>query len=89
MMPPDFNLRCTTRHNRLRLRRTSQFKAPLTLIIRAYAFTINNYTDEDVALSKALNYTYIILGNEKGDEGTPHIQGFVYHKTQLYGAIFD
>uniref|UniRef100_UPI0040481752 hypothetical protein n=1 Tax=Polaribacter sp. TaxID=1920175 RepID=UPI0040481752 len=50
---------------------------------RGYAFTINNYTDEDVALSKALNYTYIILGNEKGDEGTPHIQGFVYFKSPI------
>lgn len=50
---------------------------------RAYAFTINNYTDEDVELVKNLNYSYIILGNEMGDEGTPHIQGFVYLKSPI------
>jgi len=55
---------------------------------RSFAFTINNYTDEDVELSKALNYSYIILGNETGDEGTPHIQGFVFFKSPISFSSF-
>lgn len=46
---------------------------------RAYCFTINNYTEEDMSLLNALNYTYIICGYEGESDGkTPHIQGFVY-----------
>lgn len=45
---------------------------------RAYAFTINNYTDEDVESCKKLKCRYIILGDEIGENGTKHIQGYVY-----------
>lgn len=46
---------------------------------RAYCFTINNYTDDDLSLLNALNYKYIVIGYEGEDEGkTRHIQGFVY-----------
>ena len=46
---------------------------------RAYCFTINNYTEEDMSLLNALNYTYIVCGYEGESDGkTQHIQGFVY-----------
>lgn len=50
---------------------------------RGFCFTINNYTDEDLAFcmdQETLQYRYILCGFEVGDEeGTPHIQGYVYY----------
>lgn len=47
-----------------------------------FVFTINNYTDNDIADVLGLSYnnwaTYIIAGFEVGDEGTPHIQGYLH-----------
>lgn len=49
---------------------------------RDYCFTLNNPTDHDKELARQLasnsKVRYLILGNEKGDSGTPHIQGYVY-----------
>lgn len=50
---------------------------------RSYCFTINNYTIEDVELIKKLKYQYILLGNEKGENETPHIQGYVYFQNPI------
>lgn len=44
---------------------------------RAYVFTINNYADSDVEALKAIECRYMIVGDEEGDEGTPHLQGYV------------
>lgn len=51
---------------------------------RAWCFTINNYTDEDIVMCMAMaeKARYIVMGFEKGDEGTPHIQGYVYFDNQ-------
>lgn len=44
-------------------------------------FTINNYTDDDILccelLSEDNNVSYLVYGFEVGDNGTPHIQGYV------------
>lgn len=57
---------------------------------RDYCFTINNYTDEDLdallVLQAAPNLKYLICGKEKGEEGTPHIQGYVYFKNPVVFA---
>lgn len=42
-----------------------------------WVFTLNNYTDEDISSLKAINCNYILLGYEVGENGTPHIQGFI------------
>lgn len=51
---------------------------------RDYCFTINNPTEDDYhnvhTLSMDDAVKYIIVGKEKGDEGTPHYQGYVYFK---------
>ena len=42
-----------------------------------WCFTINNWTEENYAQAWALETKYIIIGKEKGESGTPHLQGFV------------
>lgn len=41
---------------------------------RAWCVTINNPTDEDREKIKEMPLKYSIIGEEKGDEGTPHLQ---------------
>lgn len=47
---------------------------------RGWCLTINNYTDKDVEDLKTCKYTYIIIGNEVGESGTPHLQIYLYYK---------
>lgn len=49
---------------------------------RAFVFTINNYTEEDELQISFMQPQYAIYGKEVGDSGTPHLQGYVYFKTQ-------
>ena len=44
---------------------------------RAYVFTLNNYTEEELENIKKLKYKYIIIGDEIGESGTPHLQGYI------------
>lgn len=52
---------------------------------RGWCFTINNFTDEDYNSAQALckSSSYGILGLECGKEGTPHIQGYIYHPNRF------
>lgn len=58
---------------------------------RNWVFTLNNYTEEELqqiqqfAVSKDCNY--LIYGIEKGDAGTPHLQGYFEYskKSRLTG----
>lgn len=41
-------------------------------------FTINNYTDQDVLdLKSNTKITYLVFGYEVGENGTPHLQGYL------------
>lgn len=44
---------------------------------RSFAFTLNNYSDNDIVLLKGIVCNYIIFGKEIGDSGTPHLQGTI------------
>lgn len=45
---------------------------------RAWCFTINNPIETDKVDLNYHNVTYAVVGNEIGDNGTQHLQGFVY-----------
>lgn len=47
---------------------------------RSYSFTINHYTDDDLADILVMSdiARYVIAGFEVGKDGTPHVQGYVY-----------
>lgn len=48
-----------------------------------WCFTINNPKDNYADVYGAKNWSYMIIGNEVGDEGTPHLQGFVAYNTRV------
>lgn len=52
---------------------------------RAWAFTINNYTDADGANLAAIEsvINYMIIGKEGKDTATPHMQGYVKLKNAM------
>jgi len=47
---------------------------------RNFMWTLNNYTDEEVALLQAVDCKYMTWGFEVGDSGTPHLQGLTIFK---------
>lgn len=49
---------------------------------RNFVFTVNNYTDDDVKALDAFECSYMIYGYEKGESGTPHLQGYCEMKIQ-------
>jgi len=54
---------------------------------RSYCFTINNYTDDELKCVRGLvdnfggDFRYVCFGIEKGDSGTPHLQGYLELKS--------
>ena len=54
---------------------------------KRYCFTINNWTDADIARLKKIDCKYMVVGVEVGENGTPHLQGYVrFTKQQRFNA---
>ncbi len=53
--------------------------------VRTWCFTLNNYNEEDIKnLLEAFKKCRYVFQEEKGDEGTEHLQGCVTFKNQVY-----
>lgn len=44
--------------------------------LRNFVFTVNNPTQEDENNLQELGYQYLVYGQETGESGTPHLQGY-------------
>jgi len=49
---------------------------------RGWCYTLNNYTEEERDALRALKSVYHVFGYERGEEGTPHLQGYVHFQHQ-------
>lgn len=55
---------------------------------RRVVFTLNNYTSEEEEHLKRLEAKWLIFGKEKGESGTPHLQGaIIWHNPRTLSAI--
>jgi hypothetical protein len=52
-----------------------------------WCFTINNYESSDMEKLEKMfehgHFNYLIFGEEVGEEGTPHLQGYVQMKKKM------
>lgn len=55
---------------------------------RNYCFTLNNYSEEEVEKLKTIEHKYMVMGREVGENGTPHIQGYIeFYKPKDLSAL--
>lgn len=50
---------------------------------RDYPFTLNNWTTDELNIIKDINCKYLVIGQEIGDNGTPHLQGYIEFKNPI------
>lgn len=48
-----------------------------------WCFTVNNWTLADEQMLQDMPYKYLLYGREVGEEGTPHLQGYVQFKKKI------
>ncbi len=55
-------------------------KAHYAKSARAWCFTLNNYSEDDLDKFKLIECNFIIIAKETGESGTPHLQGVIRFK---------
>lgn len=56
--------------------------------IRNMCFTLNNYTNDEFQQLKTMEHKYIVIGEETGENGTPHLQGYAeFHNPRNFSAL--
>lgn len=54
---------------------------------RGWCFTLNNFTDQEFNRLQYVDCQYIVYGIEKGESGTPHLQGYIHYKNPVRAAF--
>jgi len=59
-----------------------------------WCFTLNNFTSDDLEhiedVSNNASVSYLLIGQETGESGTPHIQGFIqFNKKLRFNQVKD
>lgn len=55
---------------------------------RSYCFTLNNYTFDDLMEFLEIVCKYKCIGFEEGEQGTPHLQGYIqFHDAVRFGTL--
>lgn len=49
---------------------------------RSWTYTLNNYNSKEEEKVQALDASYHLYGRETGENGTPHLQGYLYFKNK-------
>lgn len=56
--------------------------------VRSIVFTLNNWTKEEEEKIKNMKHKYLLYAHEVGEEGTPHLQGYMqFPNSRSFGAL--
>lgn len=63
----------------------NNMEQPPKKMTRAWCYTINNYSEEDIRRLQEVDAVRHVCGREVGENGTPHLQGYVrFQKPQRF-----